>query len=86
MSHDGKVTSDKIKKMTFISHQRCKGRNRDYCSHFSVMFKTTAKFLIAFVRLILGKAGADGVTGRQREIDIRYEFDFKVVLKGLGYK
>ena len=50
------------------------------------MFKTTAKFLIAFVRLILGKAGADGVTGRQREIDIRYEFDFKVVLKGLEYK
>ena len=53
--HDGKVRSDM--EMIFISHQRYKSRNRDYCSHFSVTFETTGKFLIVFVRLILGKKG-----------------------------
>ena len=66
------------------SSQRYKGKNRDYCSHFSVIFETTRKFLIVFVRLILGQSEVYGVTGQRREIDIRYEFDFKVVLKGLG--
>ena len=45
-------------------------------------FQTTDKFLIVFVRLILGKKGINGVTGPRREIDIRYE----IGLKGLGYK
>ena len=49
-------------------------------------FETTGKFLIVFVRLILGKVGVDGFTGPRRESDIRYEFDLKVVLKGLGCK
>ena len=50
-----KVTSDE--KMIFIFHQRNKSRNGDYCSHISVTFETTGKFLIVFVRLILGKKG-----------------------------
>ena len=74
--HDGKVTS--YKKMIFISHQRHNGGNRDYCSYFSVIFKTTGKLVIVFVRLILGKAGVNGFTGPRQEIDIRYEFDLKV--------
>ena len=48
--------------MIFISHQRDKGGNRDYYNHFSVNFETTGKLLTVFVRLILGKAGVDGVT------------------------
>ena len=62
------------------------GGNRDYYSHFLVTFETTGKFVIVFVRLILGKVGVDVVTGPQREIDIRYEFDLKVNLKGLEWK
>ena len=53
--HHGKVTSDK--KMIFISHQRNKCVNEDYCSHCSVTFETTSNFLIVFVRMILGKGG-----------------------------
>ena len=49
-----------------------------------MIFETTSKFLIAFVRLILGKVGLNGVTWPRREIDIRYEFDFKAILKNLG--
>ena len=83
-SHDGKVTSGK--KKFSISHQRYKVGNRDYCSHFPVTIETTGKFLVIFVRLILGKRRVDEVTGPQREIDIRYEFDLKVNLKYLGCK
>ena len=79
--HDGKVKSDK--KMISISYQGYKGGNRDYCSHFSVTVETTDKFLIVFVRLILGKVEVDRFTGRRREKGIRYEFDLKVVLKSL---
>ena len=60
--------------------------NRDHCSHFSVIFETANKFLIVFVGLILGEKGADGVTGTQWENDITYEFNLKVILKGLGCK
>ena len=49
-------------------------------------FKTTDKFLIVYVRLILGKVGVDGFTGPRRESDIRYECDLKVLLKDLGCK
>ena len=49
-------------------------------------FETTGKFLIVFVRLILPKVGVDVFTGPRRERDIKYEFELKVVLKGLGYK
>ena len=72
--------------MTSNSHKGYKGGNKDYCSHFSATFETTGEFLIAFVRLILGKVGVDGFTGPRRESDIRYEYDLKVVLKGLGCK
>ena len=82
--HDGKATSDK--KIIYISYECYKGGNRDYCSHFSVTFVTTGKFLIVFVRLILGKVGVDVFTRPGRESDIRYECDLKVVLKDLGCK
>ena len=49
-------------------------------------FETTGKFLIVFVRLILGKVEVDGFTGPRWESDIRYECDLKVVLKGWGWK
>ena len=49
-------------------------------------FETTNKFPIAFVRIMLGKVGVDGVTWPRWEIDIRYEFDSKITLKVLGCK
>ena len=70
LGHDEKVTSDK--KMISISHKGYRGGNRDCCSHFLVTFETTGKFLIVFVRLILGKVWDDGFTGPRRENDIRY--------------
>ena len=48
--------------------------------------ETPSKLSIVFVRLTLEKMEVDGVTGPQWKIDIRYEFNFKVVLKGLGCK
>ena len=48
-------------------------------------FETTNKFPIAFVRIMLGKVGVDGVTWPRWEID-RYEFDSKITLKVLGCK
>ena len=60
--HDGKVTSDK--KIISIPYEAYKGGNRDYCSHFSMTFETTGKFLIVFVRLILGKVGVEGFIER----------------------
>ena len=82
LGHDWKVTSDK--KTVFIPYDSCNGGNRDYCSHFLVKFETTGKSLIVFVRLILVKVGVDEFTGLRWESDIRYEFDLKKVLKGLG--
>ena len=72
--------------MIFTSHQRHKGGNRDYCSHFILIFETASKFLIFFVRLILAKVGVDGFTGPRGEIDIRYELNLKIILTGLEYK
>ena len=60
--------------------------NRDYCGHYSLTFETKGKFLIDFVKLILGKVRVEAVTGLRRDIDIRYEFDLKVILKSLGCK
>ena len=62
------------------------GGNRDYCSHISVTVETTGKFVIVFVRLILGKVGVDGFTGPRRESDIRYECGLEVVVKDLEWK
>ena len=94
-SHDEKVTSDK--KMHCNSYQRHKGKNRYFCSHFSVIFKITKKififiylliylfiYLFIFVRLTFGKVETDRYTGPGRKIDIRYKFGLKVILKGLG--
>ena len=82
--HSGKVTSDK--ELICNSYQKHKGGNRDYSSHFLVTFETASKFVIAFVRLILGKVGVEGFTSLRWKIGIRYEFDLKVILKRLGSK
>ena len=79
--HNGKVTSDK--KMIFISHQRNKGGKKDFSIHFYVIFETTSKFQLFFISLVFGKLGVDGVTGQQRESDVKYESDLMVILKGL---
>ena len=62
------------------------GGDRDYYRDSSVTFETTFKFVIVFVRLIVGKLGVDGFTEPRRKSDIRYECDLKVVLKYLGCK
>ena len=63
-----------------------KFKGGNYCSHFSVIFQATNKFLNVLVRLVLGKVRADGFTKPGWEIDIRYEFDLKVLLMCLGWK
>ena len=40
-------------------------------ANFSVRFETTDKFLIVYVRLILGKVGVDVFTGPRRGSDVR---------------
>ena len=45
-----------------------------------------SKFAIACVRMILGKVRVEGLTGQQRETNVRYEFGFKKILKNLGCK
>ena len=82
--HNKKVTSDK--KTLFISDQRNMGGNRDYCSYLSVIFEAMNKSPIFFLQLVFGKVRVDRVTGSRREIDVRYEFYLKVILKGLGCK
>ena len=73
----------KVKINVLGNCRRYKSGNKDHCCHFSLIFKTTSKFSIVFVRLMLGKKGIDGFTGSRRETDIRYEFDLKVNVKGL---
>ena len=58
------------------SYQRSKGKNRDYCSNFSVTLETPSKFLIVFVKLILGKREIDRVTGPWQKSDVRWDNDF----------
>ena len=67
--HDGKVTSDK-KTISFLV-EGCMSGNRDYYSHLLVTFETTGRFVIVFVRLILGKVGVDVFTRPRRESDVR---------------
>ena len=62
------VTSDK--KMIFISNQSYKDGNRVTAAIFLVIFETTSKFLIVFVRLILRKGKVDGLTRPWWEIGI----------------
>ena len=61
--------SDKEK--IYIPHQRYKGGNRDYFSHFSVTFEKAGKFIIVFVRVVLGKEAVDGFTRPQQENNVR---------------
>ena len=74
------------KKMISISQRGYKNGNRDYCSHFSVTFETTGKFLIVSVRLIMGKKEIDRFTGTRQEGDMGNEFELKVLLKCLRCK
>ena len=74
------------KKMICNSYQRKKSSNRDHYSPFPVIFQTISKFVIASVRLMLAKVWIDVVTAPRRKIDVGYEFDLKVILKGLGRK
>ena len=63
--HNRKVTSNK--KIISVPYEGYKGGKRDYCTHFSVMFEITGKFLIVFVRLILEKVGVGGFTQPHRK-------------------
>ena len=45
-----------------------------------------SKFVIVFIRLILEKVRIDGFSEPRRKIDIRFQYDLKIVLKDLGYK
>ena len=45
-----------------------------------MIYEIKSKFLVAFVKLILGKVGVDGFTGQQQEEDITYDFSIKVIL------
>ena len=49
-------------------------------------FETAVRFLTVFVRSILGKVRVDGFTWSRRKSGIRYEFELKALLKGLGWK
>ena len=51
-----------------------------------MIFQTTSKLIIVFARLILGKVVVDGFTAPQQKIYGRYEFNLKVILKGLRRK
>ena len=87
--HDRKVASDE--KIICNSFQWHKGENKDYCVHFSMIFEATIKFFLikklnCFCKTDIGKSGSDGFTGLQRKTDIRYEFNMKVILKGLECK
>ena len=62
------------------------GGDGDYYRHILEIFETTGRFLIVFVRLILGKVRVDWFTGPGRESNIRYACDLKIVLKDLGWK
>ena len=48
-----------------------------------MIFQKTYKFLTVFVRLILGKVKIDKFIGRLQNMDVRYQFGFKVNFKGL---
>ena len=82
-AHRRKVMSDK--KIICYSYWGYKGRNRDYCSHFSVIFQKQVN-LWCFSKIDIGKSRVDRFTGSRREIDIRYEFGFELIWKISGCK
>ena len=44
-----------------------------------MIFEAVIKFVIAFVRLIFGNVGVEGLTGPRQETYIRYELDLKKI-------
>ena len=62
------MTSDK--KTISIPLEGSMSGNRDYYAGILVTFETTGKFVIVFLRLILGKVGVDVFTGPRREGDV----------------
>ena len=67
------MTSDK--KMICNSYQRHKGENRNYYRHFSVIFESSSKFLIVFVRLIIERRGLTDLPGH----DVKLTSDINLV-------
>ena len=51
------------KKNISISHQWCKGGNRDFRNLYSKIFETTSKSPIVILIFLFRKVGIDGVTG-----------------------
>ena len=47
-----------------------------------MIFETTTKFVIVFVKLILGKEALDGFIGSRQKTEIRYELGFNPNLDG----
>ena len=48
-----------------------------------MIFEAISGDLIVFVRFLLGKVGVNRVIRPRREVDIRYEFGLKIILKDL---
>ena len=64
--------SDIRKKIWFVTHIKAiTVKIEIIVNHFSLIFETTSKFLIAFVRLILGRKGVDRCTRPQQKIYVR---------------
>ena len=67
--------------MIFISHQRYKVENRDYCSHIPMTFETKGKFLIVYVKLMLGNKGSwrsyQATAGNWHQVWIWFEDNLK---------
>ena len=70
--------------MWFVTHVKGKRVETEIIG-YSVIFQTISKFVTAFVRLISGKVRVDGFNRPPQEIDKRYEFDLKIILKSLGW-
>ena len=54
-----------------ISSEGYKDENRDSSNHFSKRFETTFKFVVVFVRLILGKVGVDVFAEPRRKSGVK---------------
>ena len=54
------------------------GGNTDYYNHILVTFETTGKFVIVFVRLILGKWGLTYLPGHDEKVTSQFLSLWKV--------
>ena len=79
--HDGKVTLDK-KVILSLS----KGIRVEIEIIAAILYWYLKQLVNGFCEIDTGKKVIHGVTGPRRNIDISYEFDFKVISKDLGCK